>query len=343
MLLPKKGLLSDYYSGRNLNVWIYPISTPRRKYPGLHLLQSILFSAQLRKQEIDAVVANTFSAASRISSACKFARIPYAIYLREYIRDCPLHRRVLRRADGLFAVSKDLANHIKQMGNFRHLAVVYDNIQVDPIINRLHSYRNNGERKVPFSSSVPVVGWVGRITPYKQPDVFLKAIPLVIKSLPQVRFILVGKANRGEEGYEQDLKNFVVNNGIEQFVKFLGQRDEALELMCDCNVICMTSRREPFARVILEAQVIGVPVIAANSGGAPEVVKHDDTGILFNACNRDSHVELAEAILMVLGNSTLAKRISERARQNVFDYYASEIPAQEYERQLQALILRNKK
>ena len=337
MFVPSFGKLARYFQERDLPTWIKTISTPRKIIPGLHTIQSVFLSAELRKRKFDGLVCNTFSATSRVSTASRMAKLPYAIYVREYVRDCGLHRRVLQRADAIFAVSNDVARHIEPMANRKPVQVIYDNILAAPILERITNYQDMGKRELPFDRQTRVVGWVGRITRYKQPEVFIRAIPLVVEQLPDIRFVIIGAAKPNEKVVEVGLKRLVEVMGISQHVVFMGQREDSVELMSEMAVLCLTSTREPFARVILEAQLVGCPVIAPLSGGAPEAVKDGSTGLLFDSCGTDAHFYLADRIVRLLREQSFAKKLAGKAKEEVMAGYATRQPVRVFEDRLSEL------
>lgn len=323
MLVPGEGILAEYYRSNNLNVWVNPISTPRRKYPGLHYFQSKNTSRDLIKRNINLVICNTFSAASRISTASRMAGIPYIIYVREYVNNIHLYRKVLGKADKLFTVSKDLQNHIKNMVPNREVELAYDVIAKEPIEKRILAYKKKQHRHVPFDSDFPLVGWVGRITQYKQPHLFVEAIPYVLKKIPSAKFVLIGSANEAEKYLEEALWERAKTLGIKDKILYMGQRNDVIELMNEMSVFCLTSTREPLGRVILEAQLVGCPVIVSASGGQAELVDDRVSGLKFDALSPDAPKYLAEKICEVLTEEELAKYIRTSAYEQVIQTFAS--------------------
>ncbi len=334
MLTPGAGNLADYYRSCGFEVWPKRIETPRRKYPGLHTLQSYLFARQLQAKGIDAVIANTFPAASRVQTACRFAGIPYVIYVREYISDKSQHRAILRRADGIFAVSADVAAYLSPMSDPEKIVVVHDHLHAEPLIARLEPRRSPKR----FAGDQPVVGIIGRITSYKRQDLFVRAIPWVAKEVPEARFVIVGSALESERVYEGELKKLASELQVDDRLAFLGHRTDALEIMAGLTVCCLTSDREPFPRTVLEAQLVGCAVIASDTGGCPEMLEDGVTGLLFPSTRPDSHELLAENIIRLLGDDALRKRIAVNAKERLMQTFASDMPVRQFEAHLRSII-----
>lgn len=339
MLVPEEGELTKFYKQLGVNVWVKKISTPRKKYPGLHYIQSVRMAKELKQRGYSAVLCNTFAAASRISTSCKKGKIPYAIFMREYVRDIPLHRKVLRQADALMAVSNDLSKYLNKLVPEKNVMVVHDNILLDTIYKRIETHNKKQERIIPYSDSFPVIGWVGRITSYKQPEIFIRSIPLVLKQIPNARFVLIGKAKNNEKFLEEKLKQLIIELNCEAKVTMLGERNDVIELMSEMSVFCLTSYREPFARVLLEAQLVGCSTIAPNSGGAPEVIKDYVNGLLFDSTNQNPHIELSEKIVKLLEDQELKSSLIGNGKSMVKERFASEIPVQNFENIFTTMIL----
>jgi glycosyltransferase involved in cell wall biosynthesis len=330
MLVPGAGALAEYYRGLNIPVWEQSVSSPRRLFPGLHQIESLFFARQLQKAHISGVVANTFPAASRVISACEIAKIPCAIYVREYMRPLALYRKLFNRAARILAVSHSVENHVWSMGVITEIDVAYDVILAEKIRARL--LLQSGEaHPLSFDPAVPLIGWIGRLTPYKQPDLLLKAIPFVLQKFPKAKFILIGSAKKNEKEFEASLFKLSAHLGIDDSVEFLGQRSDVIDILANLTVVCVTSTREPFSRVILEAQVMGCPVIAPDTGGSPEAVEDGVTGLLFHPLGDEAPYELAERIVQVLADQKLAEQLREQASASVNTNFASRNPAKKFE------------
>jgi glycosyltransferase involved in cell wall biosynthesis len=126
---------------------------------------------------------------------------------------------------------------------------------------------------------------VGRVSEEKRLDVLLEAFRLLRPSAPGARLIIVGDGparTRLEEGTPEG-------------VAFLGElRGDALARMyASADIFCFPSTTDTFGQVILEAGVSGLPTVAARIGGAAELVRHEETGMLVAP---DDPAELAEAL-----------------------------------------------
>lgn len=123
-----------------------------------------------------------------------------------------------------------------------------------------------------------IVGHFSRLSPWKGQHILLEALA----QCPQeVVAIFVGDALFGEAEYVAQLHQQVEALELGDRVHFLGFRSDIPQLMSQCNLVAHTSTApEPFGRVIVEAMLCRVPVVAAAAGGAVELVKPGKTGWL---------------------------------------------------------------
>lgn len=123
-----------------------------------------------------------------------------------------------------------------------------------------------------------IVGHFSRLSPWKGQHILIEALTYCPKN---VTAILVGDALFGEQEYVEQLHKQVAELGLENRVKFLGFRSDVPQLMAICDLVAHTSiAPEPFGRVIVEAMLSGTPIVAAQSGGAIELIEPGINGFL---------------------------------------------------------------
>ncbi len=123
-----------------------------------------------------------------------------------------------------------------------------------------------------------IVGHFSRLSPWKGQHILIEALTYCPKN---VTAIFVGDALFGEQEYVQQLHKQVAELGLDNRVKFLGFRSDVPQLMAICDLVAHTSiTPEPFGRVIVEAMLSGTPIVAAQSGGAIELIEPGINGFL---------------------------------------------------------------
>ena len=152
-----------------------------------------------------------------------------------------------------------------------------------------------------------IVYYVGRMTYEKGVSMLLNAAPKILGEMGgKAKFVIIGGGNTNH------LKHLAASLGIWYKCYFTGfMSDEDLnkfQTVADCAVF--PSLYEPFGIVALESFAAKVPVVVSNTGGLPEVVKHNQTGIVTYTNNPDS---LAWGILQVLKNPDFAQILVSNA------------------------------
>ena len=166
----------------------------------------------------------------------------------------------------------------------------------------------------------PVVLTVARVVKanrYKGHDVVLRALPTVVRALPDVAYVIVG------DGDDLDyLRRLASECGVQKNVVFAGRvSDDELPLLynaCDAFLMCSREDRSPrgilaegFGIALVEASACGKPVIAGRSGGVPDAVQEGVTGLLVNPVDAE---EVAGAIIKVLREPDVAKVLGNNGR-----------------------------
>ena len=133
-----------------------------------------------------------------------------------------------------------------------------------------------------LSGAPLVVGFVGRLVHWKGPQVLLQAARNTIRQRrTNIKFVIVGTGEGQEGNIEPELRRRIKEEGLEKTVILTGQRQDIPVLMRIFDVFCHTSiEPEPFATVVVEAMMAGVPVVGHPIGGTPEIISHGQTGFL---------------------------------------------------------------
>jgi glycosyltransferase involved in cell wall biosynthesis len=160
-----------------------------------------------------------------------------------------------------------------------------------------------------------VIGTVGRLSEEKRHIDLLKSFHNVQKVFPKATLLIVGDGHmRGK------LINEARRLGIAGSVTFAGFQTNVSEYLDKMDVFVLPSRTEGFPLVLLEAMTMGLPVVATNVGGIPELVVNDETGVLV----RPSHPEeLSQAITTLLSNPEKMCAIAHRGKVHVLATYSA--------------------
>lgn len=155
----------------------------------------------------------------------------------------------------------------------------------------------------------PIVGNIAALVPHKGQRYLVEAAALVVRRMPDVRFLIVGD---GE--LRAPLEQVVRREQLERHVIFTGFRPDVLSLLKGFDVFVSSSVTEGLGTSLLDAMAASRPVVATRTGGIPEVVVDGETGLLVPP--RDAGA-LAEAIIRLLGDGALRRTFARAGRQRV--------------------------
>jgi len=161
----------------------------------------------------------------------------------------------------------------------------------------------------------PVIGVPATLRPVKGLPFFLESAAAVLQQFPGVQVAITGD---GSSEYKRELQTCVKRWGLNTHVRFLGTVADMFTFYCACDVICVPSRSESFGRGAAESFACGIPVVASAVGGLREIVSDGDTGLLVEYGRPQ---ELAHAILRILTDRELAKRLAANARRKAETEY----------------------
>jgi len=162
----------------------------------------------------------------------------------------------------------------------------------------------NGIQPLPFSpiENKRSLLYLGRMDQVKGVDTLLKAMPEVIKQIPNAILTLAGNGP-----YINFCEALSKNLGLDNSVDFLGYRnyEDVAELLKESTIVVVPSIwPEAFGLVNVEAMSVGRPVVACRVGGIPEIITDGETGLLINPSDPKA---LADALIKLLKDPQLIK------------------------------------
>jgi len=241
---------------------------------------------------------------------------PNIYFLKRIHNACML--KFQRFVDKFIAVSQAERNEVIKRG------IVEGKVEVVYSAASKEYLKVTGENK---SASEKRILYLGRLTASKNPELLVEAMEHVARRNKSVKLILAGP----DSGERRNLEALVSRLGIRKYVEFSGEisEEKKLKLFNSCDVFIHPSLQDIFALTILEASMAGLPTIAFNLGGNPEMIVNGKTGILVNSSSPEA---LASAILRVLNNKGLAQKMGAEARKYVSTKFSWEVVVKELER-----------
>ncbi len=218
-----------------------------------------------------------------------------------------------RNADLFLAISSGVRDVLVHGGvDAERVALVPSGVDLD--ILRARRDRLAVRRELGLSPNATVVGTVAALTKNKAVHDLVQALRFVAEHVQDVRLLVVGEGPARAE-----IETLVERLGLRERVVLLGFRDDVLDMLAAFDCFCLPSRVEGLGTSIMDAQTLGVPVVATRTGGVPDLVDDGETGLLVPPGNPDL---LGGALVRMLRDPGLRARCVERARQGAgrYDY-----------------------
>jgi glycosyltransferase involved in cell wall biosynthesis len=284
---------------------LHPLHTPAaaaRLAAGAAVL-----TARAGRSHVDLLHANSVRAALIAIPAAAVLRRPLVVHVRDVLPPSgaanAIRRVVLARADAIIAISRHVASAFDPEGRARLMRVVdnpLDTGRLDPALLSQEEAR----RRLGIDGDGPLLGIVGQITKWKAQDDAIRVLAHVRREHPGAQLLVVGetkfvaRATRYDNpAFLRGLHALITELGLEGAVHFLGEREDVAEILRALDLALVPSWEEPFGRTVVEAMAMGLPVIATDVGGPPEVITDGEDGVLLPPQAPDRWGATAAALL----------------------------------------------
>jgi len=223
-----------------------------------------------------------------------------------------------------FCVSQDIADDVRSFGIVAgHKVRVVPN-GIDPrTVTEPAQQGSTVRQSLGIPPGAPVIGTVGRLDEVKRQDVLLHAFARVRRRFSQARLLLVG-----DGPLREPLQSLAAALGLGDSAHFTGYQARPGTFLQAMDVFALTSRSEGMPLSILEAWATGLPVVASDVGGLPELVQNGSTGLL---CPCGDVGATAAALEALLAAPSLRQQLGEAGREVLTRRYTVQTMARVYE------------
>lgn len=230
----------------------------------------------------------------------------------------PLTQFLISTSDAATAVSHSLAEQTRR--SFCTETFTDCPIEVIPNFVDTDLFHPNAGRKDP--ETPPQAVHVSNFRPVKRVPWLVEAFAIATEGT-DAQLTLVG------DGPDQPAaRQRAVELGVAQRVLFLGERSALPELLVPADLFLLTSTEESFGLSALEALSCGIPVVATDVGGVPEVVRHGETGLL---AGRDDLEGFAACVRQLLFDPERRQAMGRAAREDIMRRFGRDDVVSQYE------------
>jgi phosphatidylinositol alpha-1,6-mannosyltransferase len=289
------------------------------------------FAQAVKSHDIQLVQVGQFLPVGTLAMIYKKRKnIPYIAYAhgidillpQKFMRKNTLLKSIIRNAKAIIANSNFTKNELIKLGAVPDKTKVVNpcpNMEANTF-SKFRLQRIRDEQKL---INRKILLTVGRLIERKGHDKVIEALPLIIKKVPNVIYLICGKGP-----HKDNLTRLVDKFNLSDYVTFLGQvpQEDLIAYYQLCDVFIMPSRQLPngdvegFGIVFIEANLFGKPVIGGLSGGIPEAVLDGQTGVLVNPIDTK---DIADAAIRLLTDEILSQRLGQQGQtraQKEFDW-----------------------
>lgn len=242
----------------------------------------------------------------------------------------PRRRRVFRRlafqlADRVFSVSYHLRDMLAQRTGFpaRKIDVIHNGVDTK-------RFRNDAAARRQFRSELGIseqefcIGCVGRLNSIKDYPTMLRGVEVFANSSMAWRLLIAGSGAELPR-----LEKFIDDRpALRHRVRFLGSSNRIPEFLNAMDVYVLPSLCEGISNSLLEAMATGLPVIASETGGNPELIVNGQSGLLFPI---GDYSRLAEQLLLLCGHKLLRQELGRNALARVREHFSLNSMVERYE------------
>ncbi len=219
--------------------------------------------------------------------------------------------------DAFVAVAQSAARYLVEEEGFPRdkVVVIYNGVDLDRYQG---AGRVEARQALELPADAPVVSHVAAFRIEKAHDLLLRAAELVVREVPETRFLMVG------DGPERPrIEQMRAEMGLDEAVRTLGSRSDIPEILAaaDLSVLCSYAMVETFPNSVLEAMASRRPVVCTDVGSIDEQVEEGVNGYLIA---EGDHEALADRILRLVKDPARARQMGLEARAKVEKYFSTQ-------------------
>lgn len=188
------------------------------------------------------------------------------------------------------------------------LQVIFNGVDIEAYENEMHGKVKRADLNIPDDAFV--VGMVGRMSPQKAPDIFIRMARVIKNRVFNAHFVIVGNGSQ-----EEEIRSYTENNGFSDRLHITGWVDDPMSYIEIFDVACLLSRWEGFGLALPEYMMAGKPIVASRADAIPDIIKDGKNGLLVDV---DDVENASEAVYELYINVDLKNRLIKNAYKDVY-------------------------
>lgn len=279
----------------------------------------------IRDENIQVLHAQTRVAQFAAHLVSWLTSIPYVVTWHGFYRPHFFRRVFPCWGERTIAISRTVFHHLVDV--FRRdenrVRLIFNGIDTSKFNNDYSEEEKEAIKRKYGLGKGPIIGIISRLAPEKGHIYLIEGVKELLAKIPDAKLLIVGNGR-----LEIELKKKVHQFGIDNAVHFFNETLNTKEFLGIMDIFTRPSIEEGFGLGVVEAMLMGLPIVSTDVGGFKSVLNHGRVGILVPP--KDS-MALKDAFVRILTDSVLAKKFGETAREYAFENFSADRMAQQVE------------
>jgi N-acetyl-alpha-D-glucosaminyl L-malate synthase BshA len=245
-----------------------------------------------------------------------FLKIPYVVYGRgtdvysPWIFKKTISKIIIKNAGAAITLTEDMKKEMTKIYS-RDISVIPNGLDINKFNNLS---KENIRRSMNISNDEKIIIFVGRLHPIKGVEYLIESMDFIRQNDVKTKLIIVGDGV-GRKKLEKLVNKFDLSKNV-LFVGIISNEDIPKYLTLS-DILVLPSLKEGFPNILLEAMASGLPIVATNVGGIPEIIKNGENGFLVEPKNPKA---ISEKVLSLFENNEIRRMIIEKNREDAKKY-----------------------
>lgn len=230
----------------------------------------------------------------------------------------PIYRYLLARSNTRFeANSRNGAAHYARWLDIDPDTIAYcpNGLNPDTCVTGSPQAAQKIRQALDISPAAPVLLNLARFCRLKAPDTMLEVFARTLAVRPDCHYLIAGSGM----SHEEEMGAMILERGLEGHVHLLGVQRDVASLLAAADIFFLPSRLEGFPNALMEAMAAGLPIVASNVGGIPDLVRHGQDGFLHEATDVEG---MAKSVQRLVDDAGLRAELGHNGRQRVMEEFS---------------------
>jgi glycosyltransferase involved in cell wall biosynthesis len=241
-----------------------------------------------------------------------------------------VHTMRFKKIDAWLSSLSSMADQVKENTRFstERLHVVPLGMELSKFAEATPS-KQEAREKLELPTEPLFIGNIGRFGPKKQQDILIKGLEQIRKDGNDVHLLLVGESTKNEgDTFLNSLHELIAKCKLEDYVHFRPYMQDVLYFYRSIDIFALSSLKETYGMVTIEAMAAGLPVVATNSGGTVEILKSGELGALYEPTSAS---DFAVKVISLLEDTNNMQAMGALAQTEASSNYSNKIECQRIE------------